>query len=337
MISNGTTRRARRWGNGARLASGVLLTTALIGGAGTVHPAAHASIALRATTEDLAPAPTPTLFPFSVDLLEKTIANLTEATKVLNELDTSGYPNFASFVSSQISTQSLTVNFLSNLQTIEENVISNAGGSAFFTNLLLSLYNMSWHADSTSALSLDNLVATGIDSNLPFYTGLGNMGLFFTDLSMFGKSTLAMIVSFVTNLGALSQHVTPATAAVEPAVAGPHAAVPDFLPPNQSDDIAATIATQANDGPASNQILNNLGLDTIASQILTGDWKSPLQVMTEFFEQSVANQMNPEAFINGLSADTGNPMETDAYQLDQLLDNSVYATDLNAAAATLWP
>jgi len=108
-------------------------------------------------------------------------------------------------------------------------------------------------------------------------------------------------------------------------------------------DIIGTIAMQINEDFLSNQILGSLGLNLVASQILAGDFYFTIfgiriPVTTDFFEEFVTHEMNPDAFTSsGLPATPGDPIETIAYQLDNLLAGTVYANDLNAAALILWP
>ncbi|WP_163757116.1 hypothetical protein [Mycobacterium botniense] len=106
-------------------------------------------------------------------------------------------------------------------------------------------------------------------------------------------------------------------------------------------DIIGTIAMQINAGLASNPV-DSVAVNGFFTQILDHDWTYtvlgiPVPVTTNFFEEFVIKEMNPDAFTSsGLPANPGNPVETIAYQLDNLLANTVYAVDLNLAEVFLW-
>ncbi len=112
----------------------------------------------------------------------------------------------------------------------------------------------------------------------------------------------------------------------------------DILGLFDNNDIIGTIAMQINVGLSSNELLESLGVNVLCQQILDGDWSSLLPNTTDFFEEFVTNLMNPDAFTAaGLPANPGDFIEIIAYELDNILANTVYATDLNLAALVLWP
>jgi len=106
----------------------------------------------------------------------------------------------------------------------------------------------------------------------------------------------------------------------------------------ENHDIIGTVAMQINSGLENYQPVNFLAMNLVFRQILNHEWYSAVPVTTNFFEEFVTKEMNPDAFTaSGLPTTPGNPVETFAYQADNDLKNTVYAEDLNLAALLLWP
>lgn len=346
MVNNCVSR-IRRWGSGAGLAGGAFVTAAVVG-----TGAAHADNSIFA------------------NLLGDATANFTEANQVLSQIDLTEFPDFGTFLHGQMATQDSALTFLGLLQSAEDMLLSHASTSSegLVDNLWFTLVNLKWDLDSQAALFWDQGVETALANNLPAIAGLYDYGLFQADLAIFGDA----FSSFPINLASLGPFTQAAAdpgvslAAVAPQLAaatasGPACNCPTLLPqiPDsfldlvqkidgfafttnilgefQNNDVIGTIAMQANAGLVADGLIGNLGINLISSQILAGEWSSLLPVTTNFFEDFVTHLVNPDAFTNGLPNTPGDFVETVAYELDNLLANTVYATDLNAADLFLWP
>lgn len=173
MINNCVTRLIRRWGSGAGLAAGTFVTAALTG-----IGAAHA--------DDLTPA----------DQLSEAAATYTDANGVLSQIDLSLYPDFGSFVNSQIATQDTALTSISQLQSAEAVILANDAPFGWLVNGYFTLFDQEWLQLSAAMLNMDQALATALDNNSVALADIDQLVLYALDFQLFGDALNAFPINF---------------------------------------------------------------------------------------------------------------------------------------------